>query len=329
MGTPLAEPVFEPPAGEIGQVLVARCSRRDLVRGEVVRAHGDFQVAALGDLHRIAERLLHFAEHRPHFVGRLEVELVARVLEAVLLADRLSRSDADQAIVGVGVGLSQVVAVVRGHEGQTFRARQADHLAVDEALSFGPVVLELEIEVSFAQDVLIRAGHPDGLVETAGGQICGDLPAQARGEADQSLGVGREDLLVDPGAVVEPFQVTGGHELDQVPVSLLVPREEDHVIRGLVDPLRGLLESARGGDVNFASDDRLDARFSGRLVEFDGPEEISVVREGHGRHLEGVSLPDDVRHSRGGVEEGILAVKMKVNEVSVAHGMAGHAMMSD
>ena len=59
--------------------------------------------------------------------------------------------------------------------------------------------LQLDVEALGPE----RARELDGRVRVADGEAV----ARAAGEADEALGVALEDLLVDPGLVVETFEI--------------------------------------------------------------------------------------------------------------------------
>ena len=139
-------------------------------------------------------------------------------------------ADAQQDVVRVRVGVAQVVHVVRADQRQLQIARDGRQPAVDEPLLLDAVPLHLEEEVFGAEDVAIRAGRLDRLAFLLMRQPLGDLALQAAAQADQSLRVLREQLLVDARLVVEAFGVAGRHELDQVVIALVRLREQHEMV---------------------------------------------------------------------------------------------------
>ena len=57
----------------------------------------------------------------------------------------------------------------------------------------------------------------------------------------------------------------------------------------------------------------------GRPVELDGPEEVSVVGDGQGRHLEGVGPLEERFNPDRPVEKAVLGVEVKVDKIGVGH----------
>ena len=87
----------------------------------------------------------------------------------------------------------------------------------------------------------------------------------------------RQQLLVDPRLVIEPVEVAGRDQPDQVPVAFLVFAEQHQVVVALrIGPVSVTLS----GDVHLAADDGLDALRRGRVIELDRAEQVAVV--GHG-----------------------------------------------
>ncbi len=83
-----------------------------------------------------------------------------------------------------------------------------------------------------------------------------------------------------------------------------------------VSPIPGTaVEAAPRGDIEFAADNGLDARFPGSLIKIDGAEEVAMVRDGQGRHFIFLRLLEQVRQADGTVQKAILRMDMKMNEV--------------
>ena len=117
--------------------------------------------------------------------------------------------------------------------------RQLDELPVHLLLLGDAVVLELEVEIVLAEDLLVLEGGPFCVVIPVLDEERRDLAAQAGRQADEPFSVRSQQFLVDPGLVVEAFEVGGGHELDEVLVPLPVAGEENEVIGGFLVLARG------------------------------------------------------------------------------------------
>ena len=118
------------------------------------------------------------------------------------------------------------------------------------------------------EDVAVLAGQPPGGLPVVDLERLRDLTAEAGGEADQSLGVARQELPVDPRLVVVAVEVGVGQEPAQVLEADEVLREEDEVERLRVGlPLPVAHRSP--GDAGLDADDRLDPLGLRSLVERD------------------------------------------------------------
>ena len=128
----------------------------------------------------------------------------------------------------------------------------------------------------------------------------------------------REQLLVDPRLVVEPVGVAGGHELDEVVVTLGVFRQQHQVVRRFAGAA-ALGQAAAGRHVDLAPEDRLHAALARVIVKDHRREHVPVLGHGHRRHLERGRLIEHLVDAAGAVEQRILGVQVQVDELS--HGL--------
>ena len=229
--------------------------------------------------------------------------------------------------MGVGLGLVDVVKVVRRDERQAGLGREAQQLLVQRPLLGQAVVLELEEEVALAEDVAVLAGKAAGLVPVVGLERPRDLAAEAGGQADEPLRVPGEVLSIDAGLVVVAVDVGVGDEPAEVAVADVVLRQQDQV-EGLGVGLALLLEHRPAGDVRLDADDRLDALRDAGLVEGDGPVERAMVGQGEAvEALRGRRI-DEIRDPPEPVEEAELRVDVEVREVVGGEGRHGTSMVA-
>ena len=83
----------------------------------MVLAELQLEVAPLGDLDGVRNGLGHVGEGLFHLLRRLHVKGLGREPEPVFVLDDLAGLDAEQGVVGLVVLHVQVVAVVRGDDG--------------------------------------------------------------------------------------------------------------------------------------------------------------------------------------------------------------------
>ena len=187
------------------------------------------------------------------------------------------------------------------------------------------VRLDLREVVVASEDVRVPGGDLERPPLLSGQEQPRHFGVQAPGQNEEAVRVLGQQLLVDPGLVVEPLEVAAGDELDEIVVAGLVPDEDGDVVGTLVLPVdRGALEAAARSHVELAAQDGLDAGGSCLLVEIDRPEQVPVVSEGDGREAEVRRPVDQPLQARGAVEETVLRVYVEVNEVAVCR----HAALS-
>ncbi len=103
--------------GEGAQVFAVGDARRQVEVGQLGLAELDLDVDPLGDGQGVVAGLGGLGEQRAHLGRRLQVVLVAVELEPLGVVDLGPGLHAQQGVVGDGVGLVGVVAVVSGQQG--------------------------------------------------------------------------------------------------------------------------------------------------------------------------------------------------------------------
>jgi len=207
----------------------------DLGRERVTRVafgalgEGDFHVAHFGDEAGVGERLRDLAEEFQHLVGGLQVEGGRVELHAVRLGDFGAGLDAEEGVVRGGVGLFDVVDVVRADRLELVFLGEAEEAGDDVALLGDAVVLEFDEVVFAAEDLDVAGAGGVGLLLAVAHEVLADLGGEAAGEADQTLGVFREGGEVGAGLVVETLQVGVGDQLEEVLVALEILGQDAEV----------------------------------------------------------------------------------------------------
>ena len=289
--------------------LPGRHSEIRQMRGAV----GELDVAALGDPHRVLERVRIGAEHGRHLVRRLEEELIAVVLQALVVTDALAGADAQQDVVRVLIGLPEVVDVVRADERQAEVARDRQQPRIHDPLFLDALILHLEEEIAGAEDVAVGRGGVEGLACLIGSDAGGDLALQTTAEADQALGVLCQQRLVDARLVVEAFGVAGRDELDQVVEAFEGLGEEDEVVGGFAG-LPGSVVAGARRDVDLAPENRRHAALARLVVKRDRRKQVAVLGDGDRRHLQLRHPVEQFADAAGAVEQRKLGVQMQVDE---------------
>ena len=313
LGGDLVVALREALLAQLDEVLerVPAARRRELRQQDPVER--DLDVAAVGDLERASHRVLVTGEVERHLLGRLEVELVGAELPVVRVLQRVARLDAEERLVRVGVGGVEVVNVTRRDERQAALGGEPGQRVEHRLLDLEPGVLELDVGVVAAEDLLEPVELHLGVAHPRLRDRLRDPPRQAAGERDQARRILREELPVDARPVVVALEVAERAELDQVGVAGRRLGQQRQVRRAL------RLHVPVVGDVHLAADDRLHALLVGGLVEVDRAGQRAVIRERHRRHLEPGRLVDERRDPARPVEDRVLGVDVQVDERG-AHG---------
>ena len=199
--------------------------------GRRLRPNGisTWQRAAIATV--LDDRLAVRGEALAHLLRAREVVLRAGEPEPLLLLAARSGLQAQQDVVRLGVLGLDVVRVVGGDERQPGPPRDLDQPGAHRVLLGDAVVLELEEVVVGAEDLGVLACDRLRRVDVAAHDRLGQLAAEARGEADQSLGVLGEQLPVDARLVVVALEVRRADQLDEVAIAGVVARQQDQMVR--------------------------------------------------------------------------------------------------
>ena len=128
-----------------------------------------------------------------------------------------------------------------------------------------------------------------------------------------------EELLVDARLVVEPFEVAGGDQGEEVAVATLIGRQEDQVV-GLGQPdVVALVLVVRGSEIHFAAENRLHPVLLRGEEEIDRAEQVAMVGHRHRWHAQLRRLRTHLPHLHRPVEERVLGVAVEMDE-GRAHG---------
>ena len=166
------------------------------------------------------------------------------------------------------------------------------------------LILNLEVEILFAEDVCETAGSGASGVVVALREAFGDLAFEASREADQASGVLGEKFLADAWLVVKAVQRGFRGDLNEVAVAFFVLSKYQQVIVGIALRRRAMVVFL--ADVELATDDRLHAGVLGRIDEVDCAKNVAMVGHGHGRHAHLFHALAKFLDVTGAVEHGIV-----------------------
>ena len=209
-------------------------------------------------------------------------------------------------------------------------AGDLDQVAVGLDLVGDAVVLQLDVEVVGAEDVLEAAGGPGGGLDVVPEEGLAHHAAQAAGGGDDALFVALEQLPVTAGLYVVARQVGLGGQLDDVLVAGRALGQQGQVVVELLAPLAfaaavvhatppgRALEPALRRHVGLDAQHRDDAGLAGRLVEGKDAVHVPVVGDPDGGLAVGHRGGDDIVDPGRPVEHRVLGVDMEMGE-AVSH----------
>ena len=314
-----------PPQALEGQVahifLGTRVVAGYLVVGEHRTRIGDLEIDHLRDAQSVFEGLGDLGEKRGHLVRALHVELWGVEAHPPRLVALAVGADAQEDVVGLGVGALQVVHVVGADEGQPRPLRHRDQGLVRDLLLGDAVILQLEIEAPRPEELSVAQRDALGLALLAHEDEAGNLAGDAGRARDEPLRVPREKLEVYPRLVIEALGIGGGGQLEEVPVALGVSGEQDEVPILVAVLGARALEARAPRHVELHSDYGLYPRFPAGVVELYGSEHVAVVGQGKGAHAQGLGPGDHAAHGGGPIEEGEVGMVVEMDELGHGCGL--------
>ncbi len=310
---PVGETLGEAPLAELLQIGKAvRLPGGEFEARQVVVAEFEVVAALVRDGGSHVGGLGMAWEQRAHLLLTLEVELLGLEAHAVGLVHGLAGLDAQQHVLGGGVGLFHIVGVVGDDEGDAGVAAELFEALGGLPLLGDAVILDLQIEVVAEECLQIqRAGF--GRLIVAADQLLRDLAREAAGQAHQPLGVLVQQRPVDAGLVVEALGEAGADQIAEVAVAGLVFAQQDQVGVGVVEAVLLVMPGARG-DVDLAADDGLDARGAAGLVEGHRPVHHAVVGDRQGTLPQFFGALRQLLDAAGAVEQRIFGMDVEMDE---------------
>ncbi len=136
----------------------------------------------------------------------LDEELGAIELHTGGVVDGLAGLDAEHDILRVSVVFAEIVTVVGGDEWKAEIFFQLEEAGMDFVFHREALILNLEIEIVFPEDITVSAGGGARGIVLPFHQAFGDFAFEAAGETDESGGMLGEELFADARLVVEAVQ---------------------------------------------------------------------------------------------------------------------------
>ena len=305
------EATGQTPAGLGGEEVVDGHPRRHREVREEALSQGELQVAALGDLDRVFQRLRDVREEQGHLRRGAQVLLLAEPARPARVVQGAPLVDTDPHLMGLEVLPGQEAHVVGGHHGHTLGDGQV-HGALHQLRLRLPAGADQLQVVAVPEDLEPTVQECLGPHPIARQQRLGHVAPGTPGERDQTLGRLCNPVLLHLWETqVLTLHIGPGDQPGQVAVAGPV-LDQQHQPMGLA-PVR------RVTDPKIRPGDRLDPRPQGRLVEPHQGEQVALVRDRHRRHpplAQGLHQGLDAHQS---VDQGVLGVQVQMDEFGI-HG---------
>ena len=158
----------------------------------------------------------------------------------------------------------------------------------------------------------VPGGRLQSLLKASPKELLWDFPSQARAQGDDSFMVLFQYAEIYSGAVIKPIREASGDDLHQVAVSQVVFGEQDQMAV-LSVPAAFVLHS-RGGNIDLAADDRMDAYAFCVFVKFHDAVHGAVVGNGSTGHAQFLHPVKVVPDAVGAVEQAVCRMCMEVHK---------------
>jgi hypothetical protein len=297
---------LEPLPGLVREQLVDGLARRYGPRRQVALAERELQVAALGDLDGVLQRLRQVGEQPGHLVGGAQVLLRAVQARAALVRQRPAAVDAGAHLVGVEVLRSQKGDIVGGHHRHALGNGKV-HARLDAVrLPFPAGAGQLQVEaLAEGAEPGIQAGLRVRPVSAH--QRPADIATDAARERDEPrTGFQHPVALHLRNALVLPLEVAPGDETGQVPVAGHVLHQQHEPVR-----LRGVGRVMHG---DLGAGDGLDAGPERGLVEAHQTEQVGLVGDSNRWHAGGRGRLHQRLDPHQAIAQRILGMQVQMDE---------------
>ncbi len=224
------QPLLVSRAAHLLEVAVDGMALRHRKLGERIFHAVQLQVAALGNLHGPREHRRRILEQPRHLVRALHKKLVAVELEPVGVVNLRARLHAQHHLVRVRVLAAQVMRVVRRHQRNPQLPLQPEQIGLDLLLRLQTLILNLQEEISLAEDVLVLLCDGCGLSRT---RLCRAPRTTLRSGSRKDKSGPSNSPRDTSCSRADAGRTRAGclrREPDQVPVPLLVLGQHQQVV---------------------------------------------------------------------------------------------------
>ena len=314
-----------------GQILLAELPQVGIVRHSLwqrkVRQMQmpklEVDLASLGDLLRIGERLRVIVEKLLHLLGRAHVELPFGIAHARRIMDALARLNREQDVVRLRVLLMHIVDVVRRHESDAELLRQLDD-ACKRCLFIGDsMVLNLKEEVLSSKDVDVLLDELFRALSLAAQDRLRNLARHAGAEAYKSLMVLAQDVLVDARLIVHSLCIGERDEFHEASIAFIILRKKNQMIVARAAHL-GAVKARLRRKIRLAADDGTDSLLLRFLIKINDAVHRPVIGDRDGIHAKFLRACDKLGDAARTVEKAVTCMNVQMRKGNLRHDSLLH-----
>ena len=298
---------------QTAEIIFGCFSRCRTEAGKIQLGKVKIKMAKIGDLLSIFDCFRITSEKRGHFFLALHIEFIRFKAEGSAVGNLVACLNAHQNGLRVGIVAAEIMHVVGGDERDPRILGELQQLSVNGFLLRDAVILYFEIIAVLSEQLLHGECVFLCFIIFAVGEQTGNISRQTSGKADQALAVLLKQFQVDTWLGVEAFRICLGDHVDQIFISDFVFDEEDEMIASAVR-FMPFVKTGSCGNVDLASDDRLDAVFLAGAVKIHDAVHGAVIGDGNCR-LTQLRCPSwDIADTASAVKQAVFTVQMKMNE---------------
>ena len=276
-------------------------------------------LASLGDLLRIGERLRVIVKKRLHLLGRAHVELPFGIAHARRIMDALARLNREQDIVRLRVLFMHIVDVVRRHESDAELLRQLNDTRECCLFIGDSMVLNLKEEILSSKDVDILLDELFRALALTTQDRLRDLSRHAGAEADEALMILAQDVLVDARLVVHALCIGERDEFHQASISFLILRKKNQMIVARAAHL-GAVKARLRCKIRLTADDRTNSLLLCFLIKVNDTVHRPVIGDRDGIHAKLLRACDKLGNAARAVEKAVACMNVQMCKGNLRHG---------
>ena len=275
----------------------------------------NFNVATLSNFQRVVASLRRIVKKFAHFPRRFQIIIVRRKFQAVFVAKRLARLNAQQQIMKLAVLAAHVMRIVRCNQRNIHFGRKFFQLVANLRLLLQAVILYFQKKILSPENVNVFLNQFLSLRKFVVENGAGDFADDASTKRDKSFVIFAQLFLVDTRAIIKTLNARRRRQLYQIFIARVVFGKQNQMKIFCAVSLFAVEERA-GRDVNFTADNRLNAASLRRLVKINHAVHCAVIRYREGIHAEIFRGVEQVVNPRRAVKQAVFGVNMQMNKIA-------------